>query len=933
MTRHFTRKLALGLLSVVGIVLVFALMMALLPISLPTASADPDPDEVYIPAGWSRVSSDTDFAGAVALGGKRALDRDIKINTTYRLTMAADLQLDINGFSVSHGPNYRFLQIYTNGYDLSLYNSNPGKGTFNATIVVEVGPSDEKSNIVIADDVAVAGITIHRKTAYEGGFCFDQIKLLNGSLRFFQYYEDESVDPNYKAGFYNNETRQNEFKSKFEFGQVGNYYVDGVKVADADAFWDGFEWGDYSCSAKMIAFLKPRAAINTALGAEMIQTPTAEQNGWASVTTAYEDDAYARTQNNNVYAHKWFRSVNGGGYQECNGYNGNYSNDGYELIDKNIELGAKSYTYYAELTDASWLGDIKTNSEKITIYSAPLVPLDVVVDGPHSVNQGTEVILKGHYTVNPYNVDTNIIKYEYKWQRFDSDEGVYYDIAGSGKMTYKVNTATSGRQGFRFCVRAAGKGDQFSEWAPSAYFEVVVGAYDSPVVSLPALEVEGIAGDAATLTATVDNADYFDEIEYQWYYLNPNEIYLKLKESSWGGYTFADMAEDTLSITRTTASDEALIVRCQVTGTKNGYKRTANSADVSVTFINLPVPTITIQPQGATLQRANTTYALAVFATTRKGELSYQWQSSQDGSNWENIQGETAYNYQADRSVTDNAGTYYRCVVSNAAGSTPSEAALIRVKDGTILNATLVQGLEARAVGELLDGGEIDNASRTLICHLGDTILIGFTASNGNASNSESSVGTDWRKVTGLSENGMGEYYVDTSMAGTFEYYGRYLAEYDDGDGIVQSILYDRTNDERMRYKVIVLPNEDDKEYEPISVDLGDSVMIPFEGYGELFANSGSVTTSSHALLYGNNWASSVYRLVRGYRLFVGIPSEEEGVQYVCVAQAGYYYQPEAASYYYEGEPIEFDTSDEALAALGIETLDGAYDAYLVMDY
>lgn len=475
----------------------------------------------------------------------------------------------------------------------------------------------------------------------------------------------------------------------------------------------------------------------------------------------------------------------------------------------------------------------------------------------------------------------------------------------------------------------------YSVWEYSDEITYSVVDYDSPVAKLSnPTEIEEVKGYDVHVGATVDNANYFDGVTYQWYYVwayaEGTPLYKAIENGTKNGYTFANADTATLTISRATTNADPLIVRCQVTGTKNGYKRNANTEDVSVSFIDLPLPVINTQPQGANLAKANNTHAIAVYASTKQGTLTYQWQSSEDGNVWENIANADAFNYLVDRSVATN-GTYYRCVVSNAAGSIGSDAAKFVITDSTVLNATLTSGLSV-SFAEGNSDYTLDNDDRTLVCHLGDVFLIGFEASEGNATDFDKSIGTDWRNETGLNDNGMGKKYIDTSMAGTFEYYGRFYAEYDDGLGHVQSIEYNRGNDERMRFTIVVLPREDEAEIDPVTVELGNSETIDFASanYEYIFTNGG-VSTNAQTWFRGNHKASSYYHFVTGYRLYVGIPNENGEIEYICFAQTDYY--GDGIDPYNNAQDLIFDTSAAKLSALEIETLDGVYDAYVVMDY
>ena len=75
-------------------------------------------------------------------------------------------------------------------------------------------------------------------------------------------------------------------------------------------------------------------------------------------------------------------------------------------------------------------------------------------------------------------------------------------------------------------------------------------------------------------------------------------------------------------------------------------------------------PTITTQPSSKSVFRGDST-SIEVAATTAYGTLSYQWQSSDDGSTWSDISGATSTSYAP---PTTSVGTvYYRCVVTSTA--------------------------------------------------------------------------------------------------------------------------------------------------------------------------------------------------------------------------------------------------------------------------
>lgn len=913
-----TTIISVTLIAVLLALLCFCLIVALSNNNTDLASAD----EV------TEVRTSAEFLSKVATGGAMKVMSDIRVQS-YNYALGGDLTIDLNGHSITVDPQYNFMDFSLNGYALTFKSSKAGVGSFEGFVMMTKATGTYANpSLTLLNGVYISHVQVQMDRQYRlNDIYFEKVNLDNGMIGIFTSYFPYGEN-NYYFGKDSND--YNLLYNKFILGD-NPLYINNKKVATKDELFNA-AFLSSTFTFNNVACIKDLGEINTLLTPEIVTEPTAQNKGVATVATYYANPVIYSQYNGSIYA-TFYRSLNGGGYYHCDANLGNFSNDGFVLEDRNIELGANAYTYYAIIKGKTANRTLEQTSAKYTIYSAPLDPLDAGISGQENAVTGADITLTGAYRQNPNNVSGNVIKNEYKWQKYNTDTQEWVDISGATNLTYKPSTSVAGTTKYRFCVRTAGKGNKYSGWTMSRDYDFVVGVYDSPVVSVSDTEITKVVGDNAVVTASVSNNSYYDSIEYQWYYVWANAedtpLYKAIENGTKNGYTFANATTASLTISRATVNDNPLIVRCQVTGTKNGYKRIMNTENVSINFINLPKPVITTQPNGANLtMQADSTYAVAVYATTMQGTLSYQWQESSDDTNWTNIASATAYNYFVDRSVA-TTGTYYRCVVTNAAGSVNSESAKFVIKDGTVLVASITSGLAATFV----DGNTnytLDNDNRTLICHMGDVFTIDFGYSVTNETTVDATIGTDWRNVTGLSEYSSKK-LINTDMAGTFEYYGRLYATYE-GVGNTQTALFDRTNDERLKFTVTVLPNEDTYTIDDVTVDLGDKVDIALPSYGDLFANSGSVTTSAHTYLFGNNDATLVYRFVRGYRVYLAIPNEQEEIEYICVAKVGYYF--EGTDYYYDGSsPIEFDTDADVLAALGIDTLDGAYDAYVVLDY
>ena len=88
-------------------------------------------------------------------------------------------------------------------------------------------------------------------------------------------------------------------------------------------------------------------------------------------------------------------------------------------------------------------------------------------------------------------------------------------------------------------------------------------------------------------------------------------------------------------------------------------------------------PTITTHPKNVEVKENET----ATFTVNATGsDLSYRWQqSTNNGSDWANIDSETSDTYTTAKTRMDMSGTQYRCVVKNSIGEVTSDAATLTV--------------------------------------------------------------------------------------------------------------------------------------------------------------------------------------------------------------------------------------------------------------
>ena len=119
-------------------------------------------------------------------------------------------------------------------------------------------------------------------------------------------------------------------------------------------------------------------------------------------------------------------------------------------------------------------------------------------------------------------------------------------------------------------------------------------------------------------------------------------------------------------------TDNGTQFRCVVTNIPGS----ATSAVATLTVL-LVAPVITQDPTNASVYSGQTA-TFTVAATG--GGLSYQWQSAPSGSStFRSISGGTGKSYTSPVLAVANNGTQLRCVVTNAANSATSNAAVLTV--------------------------------------------------------------------------------------------------------------------------------------------------------------------------------------------------------------------------------------------------------------
>ena len=145
-------------------------------------------------------------------------------------------------------------------------------------------------------------------------------------------------------------------------------------------------------------------------------------------------------------------------------------------------------------------------------------------------------------------------------------------------------------------------------------------------------------------------------LSYQWQYKHE-------KSSSWSNWS--GKTANTLTIT-VLQENAAYSYRCVVSNSYGSV--TSDAATMTVTSTPTAKPSIKTQPQNTLVETSTVKFSVKASG----GCLSYQWQSSSDGSTWTDC---AKYGSSASFNASEsNARLLYRCIVSNSLGSATSDA-------------------------------------------------------------------------------------------------------------------------------------------------------------------------------------------------------------------------------------------------------------------
>jgi hypothetical protein len=287
------------------------------------------------------------------------------------------------------------------------------------------------------------------------------------------------------------------------------------------------------------------------------------------------------------------------------------------------------------VTVSNSVGSQTSNAATLTVTAAAVAP--TITTQPQ--NQTVTVGATATFTV----VASGTAPLSYQWSKSGTA------IAGATSASYTTPATVSADNGATFTVTVSNSaGSQTSNAATLT----VTAAAVPPAITAQPLSQTVTVGAMATFSVTATGTA---PLSYQW---------------SRNGSAITGANGSIYTTPATVSGDNGATFTVKVSNVAGS--QTSNAVTLTVTATAVP-PTITTQPQNQTV----TVGATATFTVVASGTapLSYQW--SKNGTA---IAGATSASYTTPATVIGDNGSTFSAQVSNAAGSTTSNAATLTVK-------------------------------------------------------------------------------------------------------------------------------------------------------------------------------------------------------------------------------------------------------------
>ena len=324
----------------------------------------------------------------------------------------------------------------------------------------------------------------------------------------------------------------------------------------------------------------------------------------------------------------------------------------------------------------------------------------------------------------------------YQWQS-SSNNSTWSNISGATSSSYSAPTSTPGTKYYR-CV-ATNTLNGYTTTKESSAVSVVVSVAPPTITVQPSnKDIYKGAQASLSITATAPKGT----LSYQWQSSSNN--------STWSNISGATSS----SYSAPTSTVGTVYYRCAARATYSSTNSSwaySNSCYVKVNDTTSPI--IVQQPANVNAFVGETGKNISVTATVSSGTLSYQWQSSTNGSSFSNISGATSANYTV---PTSSASTrYYRCVVTNTLNGYTSSVTSSSAK--VVVSAVTAPVFTTMPVSAQYSIGTTAN-KLTVSATSNGTITYQWQRSSNNST---------WSNISGETSS---SYRPPTSTAGTMYY-------------------------------------------------------------------------------------------------------------------------------------------------------------------
>lgn len=253
----------------------------------------------------------------------------------------------------------------------------------------------------------------------------------------------------------------------------------------------------------------------------------------------------------------------------------------------------------------------------------------------------------------------------YQWQSSD-DGSTWADISGATSTSYAPSTTTVRTVYYRCIVTSTAAGQ--SKTVTSATASFVVNATPKAYISVQPADATAFVGETKTVSVTASG----NSLSYQWYSSSDGSTFTQISGATSSSYTYP------------TSTVGETYYKCEITNTLNGYTAVESTRAAKITVANVSVPVFVTNPQSEVVYIGTDASDLTASATSN-ASITYQWQSSSNGSSWTNISGETGTSYTPPSNTVGMK--YYRLMATASGGSQTqtsySSSAIIRVVEAS----------------------------------------------------------------------------------------------------------------------------------------------------------------------------------------------------------------------------------------------------------